>query len=100
MQQWGHSLLLTDDLSKAWSLLDYADKMAKKTGYIPGGDYRSYLGSRWNKINQIERAQQRGYAKDLAALQYINPPKDDSWMQPMQPNGKPALYQRYQTPKK
>ncbi len=103
LQQWGHSLLLTDDLSKAWSMLDYADKLAKKTGYIPSS-HHNYRSNRREKIGTgilpRQQALQRGYAKELAVLRYINPPKDDSWMQPMQPGGKPALYQRYQIPKK
>ncbi|MDO5469895.1 MAG: O-antigen ligase family protein [Akkermansia sp.] len=93
LQRWGQHLLSTPDgTEKAYSMLTYAANIAKKTGYVVGRHFRR---DRTCNITRLQ-AFQRGYARDLQVLRYIDPPKDDSWMQPLTQGGKPALYQRYQ----
>ncbi len=100
MQKWGQAELARGNLGKALSLLNYADQIARRTGYLPGARYRSGIRT-WTQDGTPE---QRLFLKrcrnDLATLRAINPEQDHSWKYPFPGTDKPALYQRYQKKQK
>ena len=97
LQQWGHSLLATPGgINKAYSILTYADNIAKKQGYLPWLTYRVGTHTWTPGGTDAQKAAQKSYKQDLKLLRLINPPKDDSWQEPLTPGGRSALYRRYQ----
>lgn len=96
LQLWGMQQIKKGDLGTALSMLNYADKLAKKTGYIPTAKHRSGARSWVHLGSDSQKLFQRSCKADLATLRAINPPQNHSWQQPMTEGGKPALYARYQ----
>lgn len=99
LQQWGQHELTCGNLGTALSMLLYAEKMAKRTGYIPHIMHRGGVRT-WEHNSPQQKLQQSIYKSSLNTLRAINPQQDHSWQQPLTPSGKPALYQRYQQPAK
>ena len=96
LQLWGMQHIEKGDLGTALSMLNYADKLAKKTGYIPNAQYRSGVRSWVQWGSKSQRLFQKSCRADLTTLRAINPPENHSWQQPITKGGKPALYTRYQ----
>ena len=96
LQLWGMQHIEKGDLGTALSMLNYAAKMSRKTGYLPAAKYRNGVRSWVDLGSQSQRLYQRSCKADLATLRAINPPQNHSWQQPMTEGGKPALYARYQ----
>ncbi len=96
LQHWGMQHIEKGDLGTALSMLNYADKLAKITGYIPNAQYRSGVRSWVHLGSDSQKLYQRSCRADLATLRAINPPQNHSWQQPLTEGGKPALYTRYQ----
>ena len=96
LQLWGMQHIEKGDLGTALSMLNYADKLSTKTGYIPNAQYRSGVRS-WTQFgSQSQRRYQQSCRVDLTTLRAINPPQNHSWQQPLTQDGKPVLYSRYQ----
>lgn len=95
LQQWGQAELTKGNLGAALSMLLYAEKMSKMTGYIPHIWHRGGIKT-WGFNTPEQKLHQSVCKTTLHTLRAINPPQDHSWQQPLTPGGKPALYQRYQ----
>ncbi|MBQ8480165.1 MAG: O-antigen ligase family protein [Akkermansia sp.] len=96
LQLWGMQHIEKGDLGTALSMLNYAEKLSRKTGYIPTAQWRSGVRSWVHLGSASQKLYQRSCKTDLATLRAINPPQNHSWQQPMTKDGKPALYSRYQ----
>lgn len=95
LQQWGQAELTRGNLGTALSMLLYAEKLSKKTGYVPHVMY-NFKGRTWNSATLQHRQRQAGFKATLNTLQAINPQQDHSWQSPLTPDGRHALYTRYQ----
>lgn len=97
--RWSVSLLNEGQTEKAMSMAEYALNMQKSIVYIIGG--RRYV-----KPDECITLGLAGVTKDalaigktlkkrLALMKRLDVQKDDSWMQPMEPGGKTALYPQW-----
>ena len=91
---WGRYDMQTGHHASALSKINYALAINKKyrMGFTPV--YRSGLAP-WKKQGGVKRFVQKlveTSRNDARILRYIGTRPDDSWMQPMSPGGRPALY--------
>lgn len=95
---WGHRCMLKGDMPGAYSRMRYAlaiHQHAKlyKMNYRPwdagylSGDQQKAAGRYLNARKQ-----------DVKLMTALRMTPDDSWMQPLEPGGQPALYRRYGLP--
>lgn len=94
---WGHACLLHGDMPGAYSRMLYAFNMLKNAR-LPIDKLYQYHYDAW-----VLSPEQKEYWKtylaarkqDVRLFKVLGVQPDDSWMQPMEPGGKPALYRRY-----
>lgn len=87
----------------ALSMLEYADSVFKsgpKPAEFPPGRFHPLLGHWVSGANPQRRAFVKNCREDIKILRAIGTRPDHSWMAPMQPGGKPALYSRYRPAEK
>ena len=92
---WGHACMLKGDMPGAFSRLRFALKVHGRTNL-----YKLYF--RPADIWFIPPEQQKIYGaylnariQDVKLFETLGVVPDDSWMRPMEPGGKPALYRRF-----
>lgn len=100
--EWGQQEMLAGRISRAYSLMDYAFNISRhkahdidfllryRSGEQPWADYGGV------KPNLKPFLQAR--KGDVALFRNLKVEKDDSWQQPLEPGGKPALYRAQQEP--
>lgn len=94
---WGQDCWIHGDMPGAYSRMAYAFNMLKNIKLHLGATPR-YSHDAWQSTPE-QQAYWRTYLssrkQDIWALRLHGTQPDDSWMQPMEPGGKPALYRRY-----
>lgn len=94
---WGQDCWLRGDMPGAYSRMAYALNMRKNTNLTLGAPPR-YCHNAWQSTPE-QQAYWKTYLasrkQDVRLFKALGITPDDSWMQPMEPGGKPALYRRY-----
>ena len=100
--EWGQNEMLAGRIARAYSMMEYAFNISRhkshgidfllryRSGEQPWADYG---GVKPNLRPFLEA--RRG---DIALFRNLKVEKDDSWQQPLEPGGKPALYRAQQEP--
>lgn len=82
----------------ALSMLEHADSVFKsgpRPRELPPWRFHSLLGKWVDGATKQRRVFLQNCREDIKIFRAIGIQPDDSWMAPMQPGGKPALYSRY-----
>ena len=82
----------------ALSMLEHADSVFKsgpRPRELPPRRFHSLLGKWVDGATKQRRVFLQNCREDIKIFRAIGIQPDDSWMAPMQPGGKPALYSRY-----
>lgn len=94
---WGHALLLSGDASGAYSRLAYALRVTDSL-HINFAERVLYRHDAWYADEEMRRRWADYLAarrQDVALLEMLGTAPDDTWMQPLEEGGKPALYRRF-----
>lgn len=98
LMHWGQYCMLHGDLSGAYSRMRYASAIYDRAGLYKVS-FRPYdilfPTPEQNKYRERYLSARR---QDIKLFETLGIEPDDSWMQPMEPGGKPALYRRYGLP--
>lgn len=95
LMTWGHACMMRGDVAGAYSRIRFALEVHRKTKlyvlyYRPWDTW--YIPPEQKNTDEAYLKARRQDVK-LFELQGVKP--DDSWMEPMEPGGKPALYRRF-----
>lgn len=93
--RWGQHELVAGNLAKGYSLLSYGKAVGDRQHYMPNTQWRGGPRNWEEGGSRTQRAVIAACLQDLQTLQAIGIEPDDSWQQPLEPGGKPALYSRY-----
>lgn len=93
--QWGRAEMYAGNTGLAYSLLDYGLNIGShyETGHFYRLAYRA--NAEWTRSNSYKdwtRKLEEACRRDCHRMQLMKVEKDDSWMEPMSPGGKRALY--------
>ncbi len=97
--RWSFTLLEEGKQERGMSMAEYALNMQKNVSfYVPKSQYEN--GNEWVGellIGMVTDAKSiaKTLKKRLEVLKKVGEQKDDSWMQPMEPGGKTALYPQW-----
>lgn len=98
---WGQACMAKGDVSGAYSRLAYGVNITKKTKF-PAFDRTWRSDEHVWEVNGKLLPHWGDYVRhrqqDVSVMEQIGATKDDSWMQPMEPGGKPSLYRRLGLP--
>ncbi|MGN0836665.1 MAG: hypothetical protein ACI4OS_04425 [Akkermansia sp.] len=91
--QWGQFEMLRGELPRALSLMEYGLKLRKSQPWMHFRYplWHVSLLPRWEAFLKARRF-------DVRALRAIGTKPDDSWQEPMEPGGRPALYRELVEP--
>lgn len=94
---WGQDCWVRGDMPGAYSRMSYALNMLSNA-HLPIVYTARYCYDAWSATPE-QQAYWKTYLaarkQDVALFKALGVQPDDSWMQPMEPGGKPALYRRY-----
>lgn len=94
---WGHARVLQGDMPGGYSRMLYALNMQKNARLPINEAYRTYHDA-WTLTPEQKEYWETYFAarkQDVRLFKVLGVQPDDSWMHPMEPGGKPALYRRY-----
>lgn len=96
--QWGQACLRSGDVAGAHSRMSYALRVVDAGRGFPFGDSVRYVCGRVEEPEKYFLPYWQGYVRnrrqDVQVMEQIGVPKDNSWMLPLEPGGKPSLYRR------
>ena len=100
--EWGQNEMLAGRKERAFSMMEYAFNIARHPGYTIDFLLRYRAGEQpWAENGGVVpnlKPFLEARRSDVALCRLLGIQKDDSWQQPLEPGGKPALYQAQQEP--
>ncbi len=91
---WGKQRMMSGDHASALSMMEYALNLWGHVGGFRLG-YNSPLGYAVDRRNTVADTYIAARRVDVDMLRAIGVEKDDSWKQPLWPDGPPALYEEW-----
>ena len=100
--EWGQREMLAGRTERAYSMMDYAFNIARHPNYYPDFLLRYRFGEQpWAEYGGVKPNLGpflKARKGDVNLFRILKIEKDDSWQQPLEPGGKPALYSAQQEP--
>ena len=102
--EWGQHEMLAGRTERGYSMMEYAFNIARHPHYTTDFLLRHRAGEQpWAENGGVKpnlKPFLEARRHDVALWRALKLEKDDSWQQPLEPGGKPALYQSQQEPPK
>lgn len=95
LMTWGYACMMKGDMPGAYSRLRFALKVYQKTKLYKLYYRRHGIGFVFPEQQNAHKAYLKSGKNDVKLFEILGIEPDDSWMEPMEPGGKPALYRRY-----
>ncbi len=100
--EWGQNEMFAGRTERGYSMMEYAFNIARHAGYTTDFLLRWRAGDQpWTEYGGVKpnlKPFMEARRSDVALCRLLKIEKDDSWQQPLEPGGKPALYQAQQQP--